>query len=59
MLRESGGIGRREGLKHLWHCRVGSIPISRTILIGNSNFYKFESNKSLTEMLVFLLFNKG
>ena len=31
---------------------------SRTRLIGNSNFYKFESNKLLTEMLVFLLFKK-
>ena len=30
-----------------------------TRLIGNSNFYKFESNKLLTEMLVFLLFKKG
>ena len=29
-----------------------------TRLIGNSNFYKFESNKLLTEMLVFLLFKK-
>lgn len=38
---------------------MGSSPISGTRLIGNSNFYKFESNKLLTEMLVFLLFKKG
>ena len=38
--------------------RAGSSPVTRTRLIGNSNFYKFESNKLLTEMLVFLLFEK-
>ena len=37
----------------------GSSPFTRTRLIGSSNFYKFESNKLLTEMLVFLLFKKG
>ena len=40
-------------------CVTGSIPVGATRLIGNSNFYKFESNKLLTEMLVFLLFKKG
>ena len=38
--------------------RVSSNLISCTRLIGNSNFYSFESNKLLTEMLVFLLFKK-
>lgn len=40
---ESGGIGRREGLKHLWLCRVGSIPISRTIRVSLELFYTLGS----------------
>ena len=38
--------------------RGGSSPFTCTRLIGNSNFYKFESNKLLTEMLVFLLLDR-
>ena len=38
--------------------KVVDIYGTRTRLIGNSNFYSLESNKLLTEMLVFLLFKK-
>ena len=45
-------------INRLWE-KVVDYYDTRTRLIGNSNFYKFESNKLLTEMLVFLLFKKG